>query len=189
MGHFGGMILIAVGIFLVLLAAGLSNIFIWFGFKRPAKRRQFYTGQAEGTVERMSNIYSSDIRVPLVRYEVNGTEYKVAGPRFAGVTVKTLEIGDSQILRSSSNITAEGELPLVVHAKGDLSAAQAAMEERYPAGCTVPVFYDPRNPKKSFVERDAPISKRFTVIMLCICGLLALTGLVLAFIGICAMRK
>ena len=120
--------------------------------------------------------------------EVNGTEYKVAGPRFAGVTVKTLESGDSQILRSS-NITAEGELPLVVHAKGDLSAAQAAMEERYPTGCTVPVFYDPRNPKKSFVERDAPISKRFTVIMLCICGLLALTGLVLAFIGICALRK
>ena len=186
MNHTTAVALLATGIFLFLFSAGMANLLVWLGFRRPEHRKKNFTEQAHGTVERMSNIYSADIRVPLVRYDVNGTEYKIAGPRFAGRTIMIKEIGGEQA-QGSSNITQEGELPLVVHAKGDLSAAQKAMEERYPAGSTVTVFYDPNNPKKAFVERDAPISKRLTVIMLCLCGALALTGLILVFIGIPAL--
>ena len=80
-----GLCVLPIGI--ILLA-----IMIWLCYKRPEYRRKHYTAQTTGTVERMSNVYSCDIFVPLVRYTVNGTEYTVAGPRFAARTILTANV-------------------------------------------------------------------------------------------------
>ena len=176
--------MIFAGLFTIVLGIGTIMAFIWAGFRRPEYRKIHFTGKTEGTVERLSHITSADITVPLVSYTVDGTKYKVAGPRFAGNTILTLEVGPKQLLSSTCNITPDGELPLVVKAHGDLSAAQQAMNERYPAGKKVEVFYDPANPKKAFVERDAPISKKLASILAGVGGIIVLIGLIVLIAGI-----
>lgn len=176
--------LILAGTLIIVLGAITTGIIIWLGFRRPEYRRTHFTGHTIGTVERMSNITSNDIRVPLVSYTVDGQTYKVAGPRFAGRTDVFAEVAGRQLLSSSSNITADGELPLVVKTKGGTSSAQAAMKERYPVGKNVDVFYDPNKPKHAFVERDAPLSKTISIILICMGGVLAAFGIAMFAIGI-----
>lgn len=180
---------ILAGILIILLGALTIAIIIWFGFKRPEYRRTHFTGHTIGTVERMSNITSNDIRVPLVSYTVNGQTYKVAGPRFAGRTDVFAEVAGRQLLSSSSNITTDGELPSVVKTKGGISSAQKAVEERYPPGRNVDVFYDPKAPKHAFVERDAPPSKTISVILACIGGVIAAFGIAMFIIGIIVLAN
>lgn len=181
---FTGTILLSVGGFIILLGIGIAILLYWLGVKRPEYRKTHFTAETEGIVERMSNIYSCDIQVPLVKYTVDGTDYKVVGPRFSGSTVLTVNAAGAQLLKSDSNITPDGALPLVVKMKGSAAAAQAAMKERYPAGTKVCVFYDPDNPKKAFVERDAPISKTLTYILMGVMAGISVMGIVMAVIGI-----
>ena len=180
---FIGMVLLLVGVFIILLGIGMTILLYWLCVKRPEYRKTHFTAETDGTVECMSNIYSCDIQVPLVRYTVNGTNYKVAGPRFAGSTVKTFNVAGAQLLKSDSNITADGELPLVVKMSGSTAAAQAAMKERYPSGTVVRVYYDPDKPKNAFVERDAPVSKTLTYILMGIMTGVTVIGIVMAVIG------
>lgn len=178
-----GAVLLLTGIFIILMGAISTAIMVWFGFRRPEYRKEHFTGRTTGTVERMSNFYSNNIRVPLVSYTVEGQTYKVAGPRFAGSTTVTFNVGHSQLLNSSSNITTDGELPAVVKMKGSRYAAQNAMAARYPVGKTVDVFYDPAAPKHAFVERDAPMPKTVAALLVAVCGVETAMGLVMAIIG------
>ena len=59
-----GWVFILVGILVILIGAVMLAVFVWLGFKRPEYRKEHFTGQTMGTVERMSNIYSCNIRVP-----------------------------------------------------------------------------------------------------------------------------
>lgn len=179
-----GTVLLLTGIFIIIIGAITTALMVWFGFKRPKYRKEHFTARTTGTVERMSNFYSNDIRVPLVSYTVEGQTYKVAGPRFAGSTMVTFKVGHSQLLTGSSNITTEGELPTVVKMRGSKDAAQSAMTARYPVGKTVDVFYDPDAPKHAFVERDAPMSKTVAALLTAIGGALTAMGVVMAAIGI-----
>lgn len=176
--------LFLVGLLLLPFAAGLLILMIWLCCLLPKHRREHYTARTVGTVERTSNISSCDIFVPLVRYSVNGQDYTVAGPRFAANRILSADVAGIELLKSTCNITPEGELPIVVKMSGSTAAAQEAMNERYPKGKNVPVFYDPKAPKHAFVERDAPMSKKLSVILIGICGLLTAVSVVMMLAGI-----
>lgn len=184
-----GWVFILVGILVILIGAVMLAVFVWLGFKRPKYRKEHFTGHTTGTVERMSNIYSCNIRVPLVSYSVEGQTYKVAGPRFAACTTVFADVAGMQVLSTGSNITVDGELPTVVKMKGNAAAAQAAMESRYPVGKSVDVFYDPDKPKKAFVERDAPLSKTLSTILSAVSAAVSVIGLVILIIGIVALTR
>ena len=65
-----------------------------------------------------------------------------------------------------------------------MEAAQEAMRARYPKGKTVQVFYDPNAPKHAFVERDAPLSRKLSAILVSISGLITLLAFILILIGV-----
>lgn len=58
------------------------------------------------------------------------------------------------------------------------------MDERYPAGKQVDVFYDPDRPKRAFVERDNPMPKVLLPVIFGATGLVALGGLVLTVVAL-----
>lgn len=68
-----GTVLLLTGIF-IIIGAITTALMVWFGFKRPKYRKEHFTARTTGTVERMSNFYSNDIRVPLVSYTVEGQQ-------------------------------------------------------------------------------------------------------------------
>ncbi len=94
-----GTVLLLTGIFIIIIGAITTALMVWFGFKRPKYRKEHFTARTTGTVERMSNFYSNDIRVPLVSYTVEGQTYTVAGPRFAGSTIRSTKCNDCKIPR------------------------------------------------------------------------------------------
>ena len=176
--------LTAAGISLLLIGGGLLVLFRYLAFRRPAYRKAHITAQTTGTVVGPSHITSNDIPVPLVEYEVGGAKYKTAGPRFSASTVKTLTVGDLDLLGSKTNLTEEGELPTVVHMTTDSDATEEVLAARYPAGKQVPVFYDPDCPKRAYVERDAPFPQRLGVTLMIVSGIIALGGIAMIVFGI-----
>ena len=83
-----------------------------------------------------------------------------------------------------------GPLVILIHGftghmeEPHIIGAQQAMNERYPVGKKIEVFYDPANPKKAFVERDAPISKKLASILAGVGGIIVLIGLIVLIAGI-----
>lgn len=176
-------VLIICGLTAVVIGGGMGWLIYYLAFKRPAYRAQHYTAQTTGTVLGQSHITSSGIAVPSVEYTADGVKYKVAGPRFAGYTDKFASINGTAIGGFKCNIQPEGELPLIVHTTNGLEAAQDAVNERYPVGKQVTVFYDPARPQKAFVERDAPFPKKLGVTLSVVCGIVAAAGVIVCILG------
>lgn len=173
------------GISIIILAIITIDITYHFAVKCPRYRSEHFKCETLGTVERLSNIVSGNVRVPLVTYSVADKKYKIAGPRFSGYVNKYVSVGAMRIGESTSNIPLTGELPAIIHTTRDRFAAQAAINARYPVGKQVPVFYDPDCPKHAFVERDAPLPKFASAILIGTSVFLIILGaafLVLSFI-------
>ena len=177
-------VFLTAGALVLFLGIGFIVLFNYLYIQKPRYRSEHYTATVTGTVKGRSNFISNDIFVPLVEYEVNGQTYKVAGPRFAGIVSKSIDIAGMEIAKEKSNIPLTGELPLVVHTSGGISAAQAAMDERYPTGKQVTVYYDPDCPKNAFVERDAPVSRSLTSVLIGISAAIAVLGIVFIVIAL-----
>lgn len=128
--------------FIVAYAAGIGSI----------KKGKACTGKTTGTVIGASHVYSNDIPLPKVEYVVGDDVYCIAGPKFAASTVRTYGIGG----KSKTNLTVDGDLPATVHMAGDMRETVNVMAQRYPAGKEVDVYYDPKKPKRAYVERYAP---------------------------------
>lgn len=150
-------IFLMVGFILIIFGAAAIAVTYYFSFVRPKKRREQITAHTTGRVLRMSNFYSNEVRIPLVEYEAEGKTYRICGPRFAGHSTLPPERGNMNIGANNSNIPPLGELPLIVRSAGRAYNAEKDMAIRYPVGKAVDVFYDPDEPKRAFVEREAPL--------------------------------
>lgn len=130
------------------------------------------TSKTKGKVVGWSNVSSNDIRLKKFEYVVDGKKYYVNGPKFVGSTIIRATIGagtsfkkgdlkvgvgtkNYSLLNSSTNLTVDGELPLYVKMVGDRGVAYQVIDERYPEGKEVDIYYCPDAPKKAFVERFA----------------------------------
>lgn len=154
----GGFAAVAVVCFLVAYFAG-------GGSDRKIKA---CTAHTMGLVTGWSHITSNDIQLPKVEYTVDGEPFSIAGPRFAGATMSSLPLGKG----SATNLTVDGPLPDVVHMTRGAEATFRVMAERYPAGKEVDVYYDPKNPKRAYVERCAKTPKALSLFMPLILGIM-----------------
>lgn len=174
-------VLIIVGLSLTVFGAGFTALAYYLGFRRPKYRREHITHHTTGRVVRMSYLVSSNVRVPLVEYEVEGARYTISGPRFSGYSPFP---SSGALGPNRSNIPLQGPLPLVVHSAGNSLSAQRDMAARYPAGRLVDVFYDPDKPECAFVERDAPIPSWAAAILLAGPLFILITGIALLLAGL-----
>lgn len=122
---------------------------------RNAKR---CTEKTEGVIIRYSYALYNGISLPVVEYTVNGKQYKVVGPKFQRAISNTVSTPLGSIVSDVKMDNFEdGEIPQVLRYKiyrnSFISLTKSPLMERFPIGGKVTIYYDPKKPKYSYVER------------------------------------
>lgn len=122
---------------------------------RNAKR---CTEKTEGVIIRYSYALYNGISLPVVEYTVNGKQYKVVGPKFQRAISNTVSTPLGSIVSDVKMDNFEdGEIPQVLRYKiyrnSFISLTKSLLMERFPIGGKVTIYYDPKKPKYSYVER------------------------------------
>ena len=149
-----------------LLLFGLMDlgfaVFTYFMFDyfilsnyRNAKR---CTQKTEGVIIRYSYALYNGISLPVVEYTADGNQYKVVGPKFRSAISNTISTPLGSIVSDVKMDNFEdGEIPQVLRYKiyrnSFISLTKSPLEEHFPVGSKVAVYYDPKKPKYSFVAR------------------------------------
>ena len=132
----------------------MFDIFIFSNY-RNAKR---CTERTEGVIIRYSYALYNGISLPVVEYTVDGNQYKVLGPKFLYAISNTISTPlDSIVSDVKMDNFEDGEIPQVLRYKiyrnSFISLTKSPLMERFPIGGKVTVYYDPKKPKYSYVER------------------------------------
>ena len=128
----------------------MFDIFIFSNY-RNAKR---CTERTEGVIIRYSYALYNGISLPVVEYTVDGNLYKVVGPKFRSAISNTISTPLGSIVSDVKMDNFEdGEIPQVLRYKiyrnSFISLTKSPLEEYFPVGSKVAVYYDPKKPKQS----------------------------------------
>ena len=159
----------------------MFDIFIFSNY-RNAKR---CTERTEGVIIRYSYALYNGISLPVVEYAVDGNQYKVVGPKFLSAISNTISTPLGSIVSDVKMDNFEdGEIPQVLRYKiyrnSFISLTKSPLEEYFPVGSKVAVYYDPKKPKYSYVERPLKPG-RFTWLSKCLAFFLVFLMVALAF--------
>ena len=146
-----------IGLMILGFAAFTYFMFDFFIFNnyRNAKR---CTQKTEGLIIRYSYALYNGISLPVVEYTVDGNQYKVVGPKFRSAISNTISTPLGSIVSDVKMDNIEGDdIPQVLRYKiyrnSFISLTKSPLMERFPIGEKVTVYYDPKKPKHSYVER------------------------------------
>ena len=143
------------------------------------------TQKTEGVIIRYSYALYNGISLPVVEYTVDGNRYKVVGPKFRSAISNTISTPLGSIVSDVKMDNFEdGEIPQVLRYKiyrnSFISLTKSPLEEYFPVGSKVAVYYDPKKPKYSYVERPLKPG-RFTWLSKCLAFFLVFLMVALAF--------
>ena len=149
---------------------------------RNAKR---CTERTEGVIIRYSYALYNGISLPVVEYTVDGNQYKVVGPKFLSAISNTISTPLGSIVSDVKMDNFEdGEIPQVLRYKiyrnSFISLTKSPLEEYFPVGSKVAVYYDPKKPKYSYVERPLKPG-RYAWLTKCLAYFLVFLMVALAF--------
>lgn len=124
----------------------------------PGKRKKWKrcTAHTQGTVLRAAALNYGGIHVPLVEYYVDGTAYRIAGPRFRGASVREITTPEQTETTVQTNLKSKETLPPKLRVKithGPVRSVESPLMQLYPVGSFVEIYYDPQKPKRAFVQR------------------------------------
>lgn len=145
------------GIMMLGFAAFTYFMFDFFIFSnyRNAKR---CTQKIEGVIIRYSYALYNGISLPVVEYTADGNQYKAVGPKFRSAISNTISTPLGSIVSDVKMDNFEdGEIPQVLRYKiyrnSFIFLTKSPLEENFPVGSKVAVYYDSKKPKYSYVER------------------------------------
>jgi len=93
----------------------------------------------------------SGVHLPVVFYTINGKEYKVVGPEYKAYKVITKS---TPLSKNSMEYKEENQVLIINRTSNSfVGIYKNPIAELYPVGSEVDVYYDPENPKLSFVLR------------------------------------
>ena len=95
---------------------------------------------------------NSGIHLPIVYYHVNNKEYKVVGPEYKWYT-STLKSSPFRKNEMSYEEKGNGNFTIERSNNSFLGIKRNPMSELYPLNTEIDVYYDPSNPKLSYVLR------------------------------------
>ena len=149
---------------------------------RNAKR---CTQKTEGLIIRYSYALYNGISLPVVEYTVDGNQYKVVGPKFRSAISNTISSPVGSIVSDVKMDNFEdGEIPQVLRYKiyrnNFISLTKSPLEEHFPVGSKVAVYYDPKKPKYFYVERPLKPG-RYSWLTKCLAYFLVFLMVALAF--------
>lgn len=113
------------------------------------------TSKVKGTVKRYTICSlggeDSGVHLPVVYYVVNGKEYKVIGPEYKNYVTKTKSspFEDNSMKYKEDNQTLE----VIRTSNAFLNVYVNPISKLYPINSEIDVYYDPNNPKLSYVLR------------------------------------
>lgn len=134
----------------LILEVVLTTLFLALGIWFYLKDRRIKKKSDNRTLGKVIGYSWSQSRAPIVEYEVNRKKYKTA-------------LRYSLVITTSSSFN-----PVRSKVKGDLldtklrisnnsvMSVNTIMQESFPIGSKMNVYYNPDKPKESFVERFAP---------------------------------
>ena len=143
------------------------------------------TERTEGVIIRYSYSLYNGISLPVVEYTVDGNQYKVVGPKFRSAILNTISTPFGSIVSDVKMDNFEdGEIPQVLRYKiyrnSFISLTKSPLMERFPIGEKVTVYYDPKKPKHSYVERPLKPG-RYAWLTKCLAYFLVFLMVALAF--------
>ena len=149
---------------------------------RNAKR---CTEKTEGVIIRYSYALYNGISLPVVEYTVDGNRYKILGPKFLYAISNTISTPLGSIVSDVKMDNFEdGEIPQVLRYKiyrnSFISLTKPPLEEYFPVGSKVAVYYDPKKPKYSYVARPLKPG-RYAWLTKCLAYFLVFLMVALAF--------
>ena len=143
------------------------------------------TERTEGVIIRYSYALYNGISLPVVEYTVDGNQYKVVGPKFLMAISNIISTPFGSIVSDVKMDNFEdGEIPQVLRYKiyrnSFISLTKSPLMERFPIGEKVTVYYDPKKPKHSYVERPLKPG-RYAWLTKCLAYFLVFLMVALAF--------
>lgn len=155
---------------------GLGAILVLIGIMTDVlakKQNSSCTDKTKGIVVKYG-FPGNGIMYPIVEYTVAGNRYRVK-KRFRGIKIKKIS-GLPMNVQAEAYEDEKGWL----HVKtGPITDLYQLAEQIWPVHSETDVYYNPDNPKKSYVER--PVSGSFTSVMFIIMGLAVMVISVLIF--------
>lgn len=97
---------------------------------------------------------NSSIFLPVVHYIVDNKEYKVVGPEYRGYKIinKTSPLSDNKVIECKED--EKGYLIIERTNNSFINFSKNPIEDLYPIGTELDVYYSETNPKVSFVLRN-----------------------------------
>lgn len=144
-------------VFLFICAAVMILLGCRFGWKYMVQKKRC-TEKAEGIVvgytKRTRGGEGSRLRLPIVEYTVEQKQYRIVGPEYRAYITKTsrrrAKKGAKQDFTTDVYRQTFRES---IETSGFLDVVSNPMEELFPQGTQVPVFYDPEKPRLAYVLR------------------------------------
>ena len=159
-----------------IAGAGLLLIVMSLFFFAHGKRiKRSCTASVTGKVVtyRYAGHDSGRTVAPVVEYEVNGMLYR-AYRRYKGVVRTHRNSAD----KSECEVFVSERDVLHINCVGMSVSIREAVENKWPLGSDMTVFYDPDAPKRGFVEKVVVLSTVAGIVLLCVgLGMMALAGL------------
>ena len=143
-------------IFTTLLLSGSCILFLlaYLLFYKYLIQEKKCVTKTKGKVIRYSQIkYGEGVHPPVVEYFVGDKRYKVVGPEYKGSITKTTlsTFGENRNTRFEE--TESQILRITKYQNSAVTRYSNPLEEKYPIGSEVDVYYCPYKPKLAYVER------------------------------------
>ena len=144
-------------IILFLVEIGIfCFVFFYFG-----KRALFFEKLCKNTVQGKVVKYtffnyggSGNVRWPIVEYSIKEHTYNVIGPKYKGVVTVAKQTPWHEIKTEQDYwISEKGWIHIRVNANSSIRISNNIMEEMYPVGTNVTVYYNPKKPKEAYAGK------------------------------------
>lgn len=173
------------GIYILAFALACWVCFYIFGI-RKWKKAERCSEYIVGRVVGVSPVCYAGIHIPLIEYMVKGKIYKVSGPKFrSGSAVQISTPFDSPTAQMETNLTTRENLPLHLKVKmrknSSVNMQESPLFRLYPIGTPADVFYNPKKPKESFVQRYEGASKLLGILVFALALVLTGVGIFVLF--------
>ncbi len=142
-------------IFGILLSLGTITL-ILVSFKLFYKyliQEKKCTCKTTGVVRRYTVVsyggQNTGVHLPVVFYTINGKEYKVVGPEYKMYKSITIRTPFSQ--KTATYTEKDQVLTITQTSNSNAFIHRNPLEQSYPIGTVIDVYYDPQNPKLAYV--------------------------------------
>lgn len=138
------------GVLMIVMGCRLG----WKYMIQKKRCTQKTKGIVVGYTKKIRGGEGSRIRLPLVEYTVDGVQYRVVGPEYRSYVTKTASASSEKGTEHKYTTDVYRQAFKEIICRGSLvTVVGNPMETLFPQGTSVPVYYDPEQPKLAFVLR------------------------------------